>query len=320
MSRGLSEPRCGVFTARVLHNRLVCPDHYRLLLGLEGFPPTQPGQFVNIRCGDVQAIRRPHAVDWPPGMTPHLAQPELAGRQPLLRRPFSLAGRRDRADGEVELEIIHRVVGVGTAWLAQAKSGDELDVLGPLGNGFALRPDRPRAALLGGGSGIPPMMYLAGILANAGKEAVAIVGAKSRAALPLSVDPAEPPSQAGWPTLCTGEFAASRTPTIVATDDGSLGFAGLVSEAFQRWLEDRAIPPGELAVYACGPWPMMKAVAAICQDRGVACQLALERHMACGLGACQACIVKIKTGQGPGWQYRLACKHGPVFEADEIAW
>ena len=320
MTAAAPSHRRGIFQARVLANRPVCLDHYALTFELESFPPSRAGQFVNIRCGSGDPLADgAAAADWPEGQLPRLTGVELAGRRALLRRPISLAGRRDRPNGAVGLEIIHHVIGVGTAWLAQLESGDPLNLMGPLGNGFEVFPDRPAAALLGGGVGIPPMIYLAETLAAAGKEVVAFAGARTRAALPLSIDPAEPPSQAGWPTLCTGEFAAHGTPTVVATDDGSLGVGAFVDVPFARWLDQRG-HTADLAVYACGPEPMMRAVAGLCAQRNVPCLLALERHMACGVGTCQGCTVKVRDDSPAGWKYLLACKDGPVFNASELVW
>jgi dihydroorotate dehydrogenase electron transfer subunit len=251
---------------------------------------------------------------------PRLAQAELARRQPLLRRPFSLGGRGDRDDGTTELEIVHRVVGAGTAWLARVAEGEEVDLVGPLGNGFALAEDRPRAALIAGGTGIGPMLYLAEALVAAGKEVVAFAGARTAAILPLHTDPGEPPSRAGWPTLSTAEFAARGVPTVVATDDGSLGFPGLVHEAFARWLAQSPQGTADLVVYACGPEAMMRAIAETCQGRGPRCQFALERHMACGIGTCQGCVCKVRSPGAPGWRYALVCRDGPVFPGEELLW
>jgi len=310
----------GMYTARVASNRQICLDHYRLVLHLEGFAPSRPGQFVNLRCGSAQPVAGAREVVCSPARPARLTQPEVAGPQPLLRRPFSIAGRRDRPDGAVELEVIHHVVGVGTAWLAELAVGAEVSLLGPLGNGFTILEDRPAAAVVGGGVGIPPLIYLAEALTAGGKQVVAFAGARTGRSLPLTVDPAEPPSRAGWPTFCVAEFSARSVPTVVATDDGSLGFAGMVHEAFARWL-DRDGPAAEaLAVYACGPEPMMKAVADICLARALPCQLALERHMACGMGTCQGCVCKVKADAPPGWAYKLVCKDGPVFPAEELLW
>jgi len=308
----------GVFSARVLANRGVGLDHYRLRLAVKGFPPSQPGQFINVRCG-VAGREAPRPVDWPEGGLPHATGAELAGVLPLLRRPFSLAGRVDRDDGAAELDIIHHVVGVGTAWLAELAAGEEVSVIGPLGRGFTPAA-RPVAALVGGGVGVPPLLYLAEALQEAGVRAVAFAGARTARALPLRIEPAEPPSRAGWPALCTAEFAARNTPTVVATDDGSLGVTGFVDKAFRQWLDSPGVRADEVAVYACGPAPMMKAVADIAAARSMPCQLALERHMACGMGTCQGCAVKVKAPGKTGWAFQLVCKDGPVFEASDLYW
>lgn len=313
-----SEKAKGVFQARVLANREICPEHFALILGLERFPPSRPGQFVNIRCGRVEPLTAGWEFEWRPGVGSPAHEPETAGRQPLLRRPISLAGRRDTPEG-VELDIIHRVVGVGTAWLAGLKPGEMVDVLGPLGHGFQIT-DRPLAAVVGGGSGIPPMLYLAAALQAAGKKVVAFAGARTAALLPLTTDAHEIPSQAGWPTLCTAEFAARGAPTVIATDDGSMGVPGFIHQALAAWMETASVRHHDLAVYSCGPNPMMKAVAGLCLPAGIFCQLALERHMACGLGACQGCICKVKDDSAQGWRYKLVCKDGPVFDAKELYW
>jgi len=307
----------GTFTGRVLSNRPVCLEHYLLRLAVSGFPPSQPGQFINIRCGSAD-VPSPREAEWRQGSWPRLRQPELLGRQPLLRRPFSLCGRRD-VGGAAELEVIYRVVGVGTSLLAGLGEAAELNILGPLGRGFWPVDDRPAAAVVGGGAGIPPLLYLAEGLRSAGKETVAFAGARTGRLLPLTVGQTEPPSQAGRPTMCTAEFSARGVPAVIATDDGSVGATGLIHEAFGGWLNAQA-DPNRLAVYACGPAAMMKAVADLCLARGVPCQLALERHMACGLGTCQGCVVKVKADTAEGWAFRLACTDGPVFEAGELVW
>ncbi len=266
----------GIFTGRVLSNDSLCPEHYRIRIGLESFPPTRPGQFINIRCGGYR------------------------GRVPLLRRPFSLAGRRDASDGSVELDILYRVVGAGTAWLAGLETDAQIDLIGPLGNGFAIREDKPQAALVGGGTGIGPMIYLAEALAAAGRAVAAFAGARTASTMPL--------------------IEKQKETFAITTDDGSMGHAGMVHEAFSRWLDNEKPRPAELVVYACGPEAMMKAVADICTPDGIECQLAMERHMACGMGTCQGCAIKVKTDEPPGWMFKLVCKDGPVFDAEELVW
>ena len=313
-----SRPR-GTFQASVLSNRQICLDHYLLVLEAAGFPPSRPGQFVNVRCGAGGPVPGAVEADWPAGAMPNLSGDELLSRRPLLRRPFSLAGRRDRDGGAAELDVIHHVVGAGTSWMAGLSAGDAVGLTGPLGNGFTILPDRPAAALVGGGVGMPPLLYLAEALGAAGKEVVAFAAARTARLLPLSIDPAEAPSRSGRPTMCIREFAARGAASVVATDDGSLGVAALAHEAFAAYLDHRG-NDGDLAVYACGPEPMLKAVAEICQRRQMPCQLALERHMACGMGTCQGCVVKVRDGSSPGWRYKLACTDGPVFEAAELVW
>ena len=106
----------------------------------------------------------------------------------------------------------------------------------------------------------------------------------------------------------------------IATDDGSLGRAGFVDQAFEHWLDQAGLGAEDLVVYACGPEAMMQAVAEICLLREIECQLALERHMACGMGTCQSCVVKIRDGSDRGWSFKLCCTDGPVFDARDVVW
>ena len=313
----------GGFVAEAVAHEPLCDEHYLLRLRLASFPPSRPGQFVQLRCGpEAQPPAEPQQRPWTPGRGPELSQPELTAAAPLLRRPFSLAGRGDTPAG-VELDVIYRTVGMGTRLLTAAPVGARLSLLGPLGNGFTVLADRRAAAVIGGGVGIPPMLYLADALAAAGKTAVAFAGARSRALLPLHVT-AEPPSDpAGPPAVCTAEFARSGTPTVIATDDGSAGFGGFVSDAFEHWLSSGAAAADDLAVYCCGPEALMRRVGEVCIARGIPCQLALERHMACGMGTCQSCIVRVRDENAPedrGWSYKLCCSDGPVFNATDVLW
>lgn len=308
----------GAFAARVLRNDRLCDEHYRLRLAVAGLPPTRPGQFVQLQCRPVGEQVCAHEVDWPAGQAPRLTQAELTDREPMLRRPFSLAGRRDTPQG-CELEIIYRTVGVGTHWLSGVKGGVEMNLLGPLGNGFAVRTGKPRAALIGGGVGIPPMMYLARAIQQSGISAVAFCGARSARLLPLTLG-GEPASPAGHPTFCTEPFNDAGIPAVLASDDGSAGFGGMVTEAFRNWLNANVDNPADLVVYSCGPEPMMRAAAEICLARGIECQLALERKMACGMGTCQSCVVKVRDDNPQGWKYKLCCADGPVFDAASLLW
>jgi len=339
--------RKGQFRAIVSANVPLCREHYRLSLRLPAFPPTEPGQFVQIACRNLDAVAVPEEEfltgergengeiqDSAPVTSAascskssfascsnsvfsnwRAADPDLIAPAAVLRRPFSLAGRRDDADGVV-LEFIHRVVGLGTHWLEELKIGDAVHILGPLGNRFQLPKQDELAILVGGGVGIPPMPYLATLLGN--RPAVALCGVTTRDLLPLTVIGE---ASAHEPTACVQEFARFKIPTLISTDDGSLGARGFVTEALEKYLD--ALPAERGAViYTCGPELMMKAVAAIAIKRGIPCQVAVERAMACGMGTCQSCVIRVKTPMRNGrkWAYRLACTDGPVFAGADLLW
>ena len=183
-STQIASPR-GVFVGQAIRNDRLCQDHYALRLLLPAFPSTRPGQFVQLQCRTLGPQQGYREVDWPTDHPPRLSQPELTGKEPLLRRPLSLAGRREVAGG-VELDLIYRAIGIGTHWLAGVKEGTPLSVLGPLGNAFPISATKRHAFAVGGGVGIPPMLYLAEALVAAGKTVVAFSGARTRGLLPLA--------------------------------------------------------------------------------------------------------------------------------------
>ncbi|HSV13509.1 MAG TPA: dihydroorotate dehydrogenase electron transfer subunit, partial [Tepidisphaeraceae bacterium] len=221
----------------------------------------------------------------------------------------------------VELDVIHRVVGIGTDWLANLSPGDEVDVLGPLGNAFTLPGQAQTAVMVGGGVGIPPMLYLATKLV--GRNAVAIAGALTRDLLPLMIT-GEPAGAEPRPII--DEFARHQIPTVITTDDGSFGYRGFVTQALDEYLDTHRTGPTPV-LYTCGPEPMMKRIADIAKRRGLQCQIAVERAMACGMGTCQSCCIRLKKPDpnqpplvGKDWAYRLACTDGPVFRARDLLW
>jgi dihydroorotate dehydrogenase electron transfer subunit len=317
----------GQFEATVTANVPLCREHFRLVLRLEQFPTTEPGQFVQVACRDLgNQYCDTVEYDWEPGKMPASHGMELASRLALLRRPFSLAGRRD-VDGGVELDLIHRVVGVGTDWLSHLKTGDSVFVLGPLGNRFELPPVDGTALMVGGGVGIPPMIYLAERLR--GRKAVAFAGALNRGLLSLTIekDSVVPSADDAEPHLNITEFSRFDVPAVIATDDGSYGYRGFVTQALEAFLKRHPQDQQSTIVYTCGPEPMMKRVAEIAAAFGLRCQIAVERAMACGMGTCQSCCIKVRKPDpsqppvpGKDWAYRLACTDGPVFSATDLLW
>jgi dihydroorotate dehydrogenase electron transfer subunit len=325
------QPR-GQFQGVVSRNEPICDEHFRLKIRVEGFPESFPGQFIQLTCGpfDPEARGTPdRAVDWSEGAIPVYTDPDHLGAVARLRRPFSLAGRADH-NGLAELEVIHRVVGVGTRYLSRLCEGDAAYLIGPLGNRFTLPPEGGTAILVGGGVGIPPMLYLAESLR--GKRAVAFAGAVSRRLLPLEVlsEVPAPRSDSVLPLYNIAEFARNGIGTVVSTDDGSYGFHGRVTGALQRYLDEFLYSQADRSaavVYTCGPEPMMKAVVSIAAERGIACQVAVERAMACGMGTCQSCCIRVRKPDpqavplpGKDWCYRLACTDGPVFAGTDLLW
>ena len=312
----------GQFLSMVQANVPLCRDHYRLVLRVPSFPSTEPGQFVQLSCRDVDEVDRvERELSWASDRPPEIGDDTLLTPGAMLRRPFSLAGRRD-VSGGVELDVIHRVVGIGTEWLSRLEPGGHVDVLGPLGNRFALPPKDATAVLVGGGVGIPPMLYLAEKLA--GRSAVAFCGALTRDLLPMTVIEDVPPAGA-VPTKAIEEFARHGIPSVITTDDGSYGFRGFVTQALEQYLDANRAQP--FVIYTCGPEPMMKRVADIAGARNIECQIAVERAMACGMGTCQSCCIRVKKPDpaqpplvGRDWCYRLACTDGPVFRGSELLW
>jgi dihydroorotate dehydrogenase electron transfer subunit len=319
------------FDGTVEFNRPLCREHFQLRIRVNEFPPTEPGQFIQLGCrGPDRAIDCDalfgRNLEWLDGQEPGLKQQELRGSLAMLRRPFSLAGRGDDDRG-VWMDVIHRVVGVGTEWLSELAEGDAIDLIGPLGNAFPLIEGKSLGLLVGGGVGLPPMFYLAEALHEADWDAIGFVGAMTRDLLAVTFDGGgDVESQ---PIDSVHEFARYGFPTMVTTDDGSFGLPGRITSGLERVMEKLTDEDAARAVvYTCGPQPMMHAVAKLAEARDIECRVCLEQSMACGMGTCQSCIVQIEdpirphgtTDDGRPWRYKLACTDGPVFGSDQVIW
>ncbi|WP_295093304.1 dihydroorotate dehydrogenase electron transfer subunit [Ruminococcus sp.] len=208
-----------------------------------------------------------------------------------LRRPISICGI-DKKKGT--LRIVFEIRGDGTSEIAKLNKNDLIDMLAPLGHGFTVDTTYNKVILIGGGIGTPPMLPLANIY---GDKAVAISGFRNASAVILQDD-----------------FRRTGAETILCTDDGSAGIHGFVTQPLAELAEKGRID----AVYACGPMPMLKNVAKICNENGIFCEISLEERMACGIGACLGCACR--TIRNDNEYFAHVCKDGPVFNAEEVLW
>jgi dihydroorotate dehydrogenase electron transfer subunit len=307
----------GVFSASVARLRVVCDEHVEVSLRVVAFPQASPGQFVQVLCRAAPAVGEKELTAQIPQGWSRPDAGASAPSAPLLRRPFSLGGLRRMSDG-CEIDLLFRIVGQGTAWLAARQSGEMVDVMGPFGRGFSPPPPDSLAILVAGGIGWPPIHWLAETLRAAGVRCEGVCGARQRALLPVTLD-GEPPAD-GRPGLFVRELSRHGIPVIVTTDDGSSGVHGTVADGLRRLL-DGVRDADRVRVFACGPHAMLRAVAEACAGRRVSCEVAMEQMMACGMGTCQSCVVPVRDRGSPeGWRYRLCCSDGPVFDASSIIW
>ena len=305
----------GLAEAQVQANESICREHFRLRLGTRDcFAPTRAGQFVQLGCRPPQGEQDQVCQhEWKTGQRLQVGQAELREPLALLRRPFSLSGRGNDDDGDW-IEIIYRTVGVGTDWMARLKAGDRVDMIGPLGNGFGLPQGRSIGLLVAGGVGVGPIFHLAEALHHADWDAVGFLGSTTADLLAADRD-------SGDRADSINQFSRFGFPSVVATEDGSVGLAGMVTDGLAAYLADQSIEQAEQSVvFTCGPTPMMRAVAELAADHGVDCQVCLEQSMACGMGTCQSCVVKVREDDGRAWRYRLTCTDGPVFPAKDVVW
>lgn len=218
-----------------------------------------------------------------PGQFVHVKKPDSVN---FLRRPFSIADA-DRENGTITL--IYRIVGKGTAEYAAMKVGEAFSILGPIGNGFALKDGRP--LLIGGGVGIAPLIYLSRQLKD--KKPILLIGGKNK-------------DEVFWEKYLQ-EFADK---IYITTDDGSVGFKGFTVQLLPQILAENNIEH----IYTCGPNIMMEGVAKLAHKHDIDCQISLEKRMACGIGVCLGCTFEGKlTGKR-----RKVCTEGPVFASKEV--
>jgi len=255
--------------AKIIKNSKVGENYFHLIISSGKIASIAlPGQFVNIKISERLF--------------------------PLLRRPLSVHMVKGSA-----IHFFYEVVGKGTEALSRKIAGEELDLIGPLGNGFTAD-KKKKAILVAGGMGVAPLTFLAEKLTESKTQKSKIkvsvlIGARTKKQI-----------------LCENEFKKLGCDVKIATDDGSSGFKGKVTDLLNRLLRTThyELP----AIYACGPKLMLKAVSEISKVNRIPAQLSLEEHMACGIGACLGCVVNTQDGM------KRVCKEGPVFEAEEIIW
>lgn len=256
--------------AKVVSQECIGTGVYSMIIKTKAAKEAVAGQFVSIYCHD---------------------------KTKLLPRPISICEINKE---ESTLRIVYRVVGGGTEEMSTYKAGDDIEIIGPLGNGFMQREGK-KAILIGGGIGIPPMVGLAESL--------------NKSAIESGLEPKEYVQVvAGYrDELFLTEEMESKASLYIATEDGSTGTKGTVIDA----IKEQAVS-GDV-IYACGPTPMLKAVKEYAMENNIECQISLEERMACGIGACLACVCKSKEkDHHTNVNNKRICKDGPVFLAQEV--
>jgi dihydroorotate dehydrogenase electron transfer subunit len=249
-----------------------------------------PGSFVHLRCDETVPMRRPLSIM-----------------------------RAEPAAGWIEL--LYRVTGPGTRALSAQRPGRTLSVLGPIGNGFRLHAERPRVLAVGGGVGIPPMIFLAETLQQQrerGWKPLVLMG--SETPFPFRVRPSMLllPGMPAEAIGCMPMLDEWRIPSRLASLAGYPGcFDGYVTELARRWLASLAAPElAEIELFACGPLAMLRECARLAREFELPCQVAMEEYMACATGGCAGCTVEVRTPSGAAM--KRVCVDGPVFDAASV--
>ncbi len=247
-----------------------------------------------------------------PGSFAHLQ----CGPQRPLRRPISIM-RVSPTDGWVE--FLYKRVGRGTTLLSERTVGESISIMGPIGNPFQIHPERPRPLLIGGGVGLPPMVFLAETLYR-NREIKPFVILGSEVPFPFRPRPSQTiitgiPADviAGMPLL--EDWGVPNRLTSLQGFPGC--FQGYVTDLARHWLDSLdESARNEVEVLACGPHPMLEAVSNLCREYELPCQVSLEEYMACGVGGCAGCVVPIETADGTAM--KRVCVDGPVFDARTV--
>jgi 2-polyprenylphenol hydroxylase and related flavodoxin oxidoreductases len=249
--------------AEILSNNKLSDGIFEMIIAVDSIAKeAKAGQFVNVYTGLGENI---------------------------LPRPISIS-EIDKENGT--LTLIYQVVGVGTKCFSDCTAGQEIKVLGPLGNGFTVPEEEASHVVVGGGIGAPPLIELVKALKG---EVNVFLGARSK---PILIE----------------KFEALGATVHVATDDGSVGFKGNVVELMNK------IQPKADFIYSCGPKIMLNFLSQWAKSRGISAQVSMEERMACGIGACVGCAIKIKKEGDSDWQNLKVCKDGPVFMSNEVVW
>jgi dihydroorotate dehydrogenase electron transfer subunit len=312
MSEERSSFEKGMFEAEVCSNRQIGQRFYKLRLefsgdGAKAFADFGPGQFAEL---DLSSTALP-----PPAKIPEDLL-DAAGRNILLRRPFSFA-EVTTDGGKTFAELLYCVIGPATLRMTTLSSGDSLSVIGPLGNGFHIPDGKKKVLLVGGGMGTPPLQHLAQVLTSRGDgfEIIAFAGAKTKMELPFEGRLDEISERLGF---SLPEFGKYGVESLIATDDGSAGFHGLVTDCLLQWLERSRVSAEDIIICGCGPEMMLERLAQIAEEKNIDCQVSMERRMACGIGLCQSCAVECKVEGSNETIYKMCCEDGPVFDSREL--
>jgi len=248
-----------------------------------------PGSFVHINCHPLRPMRRPISI----------------------MRVMPSVG---------EVEFLYKVLGEGTALLAERQTGETLDILGPIGNPFVLHDEKPRPLLIGGGVGMPPMIFVADNIRQQKSEFTPFTVLGSEVPFPFKAQPSEfiIPGIPHGVTATLPLLEEWNIPCRLTSTQGYSGcFEGYVTDLARHWLDAlSAEQRNEVEVFSCGPHPMLEAVAHLAKEYDLPCQVSLEEFMACAVGGCAGCVVKVTTEKGDAM--KRVCVDGPVFDARQV--